>query len=308
MSTKTAVTVKEIKDDSALVFVKDNQVLTSSLDVARYFEKEHANVIKRIRELQEQMALQSQSLKVTDANPVFIETTYQAESGGRNYPLYYLNRDAFTVLTMGFTGRIALQFKLSYIAAFNRMEAELRNQQQNKPMSALEMWKLQLQVAEEHEQRLNSLEGTVHQQDTDIKNLREAHNGMSLRHEGKLLQQQKQLDHHEEEISDIKQTIATRSPRSDIRIFIDDMVKKYKDTEYSMDYGHAYACFYQELRKSVGFELGKEQEVLQAKRLKEGWSQTRADNVSKLDTIDDHPEIWPDIRSLISRLRADYDI
>ena len=308
MSTKTAVTVKEIKDDSALVFVKDNQVLTSSLDVARYFEKEHANVIKRIRELQEQMALQSQSLKVTDANPVFIETTYQAESGGRNYPLYYLNRDAFTVLTMGFTGRIALQFKLSYIAAFNRMEAELRNQQQNKPMSALEMWKLQLQVAEEHEQRLNSLEGTVHQQDTDIKNLREAHNGMSLRHEGKLLQQQKQLDHHEEEISDIKQTIATRSPRSDIRIFIDDMVKKYKDTEYSMDYGHAYACFYQELRKSVGFELGKEQEVLKAKRLKEGWSQTRADNVSKHDTIDDHPEIWPDIRSLISRLRADYDI
>ena len=308
MSTKTAVTVKEIKDDSALLFVKDNQVLTSSLDVARYFEKEHANVIKRIRELQEQMALQSQSLKVTDANPVFIETTYQAESGGRNYPLYYLNRDAFTVLTMGFTGRIALQFKLSYIAAFNRMEAELRNQQQNKPMSALEMWKLQLQVAEEHEQRLNSLEGTVHQQDTDIKNLREAHNGMSLRHEGKLLQQQKQLDHHEEEISDIKQTIATRSPRSDIRIFIDDMVKKYKDTEYSMDYGHAYACFYQELRKSVGFELGKEQEALRAKRLKEGWSQTRADNVSKLDTIDDHPEIWPDIRSLISRLRADYDI
>lgn len=300
--------VKQTKDSNTLVFVKDNQVLTSSLDVACYFEKEHANVIKKIRELQEQMALQSQSLKVTDANPIFIETTYQAESGGRNYPLYYLNRDAFTVLTMGFTGKIALQFKLSYIAAFNRMEAELRNQQQNKPMSALEMWKLQLQVAEEHEQRLNSLEGTVHQQDTDIKNLREAHNGMSLRHESKLLQQQKQLDHHEEEISDIKQTIATRSPRSDIRIFIDDMVKKYKDTEYSMDYGHAYACFYQKLRKSIGFELGKEQEALRAKRLKEGWSQTRADNVSKLDTIDDHPEIWPDIRSLISRLRADYDI
>ena len=33
-----------------------------------------------------------------------------------------MNRDGFTLLAMGFTGAKALQFKLAYIAEFNRME------------------------------------------------------------------------------------------------------------------------------------------------------------------------------------------
>lgn len=38
-----------------------------------------------------------------------------------------------------------------------------------KSMSALEQWELALQVAKEHEARLNNLEGTVQQQSADIK-------------------------------------------------------------------------------------------------------------------------------------------
>lgn len=41
------------KDTRTLVFVQNNQVLTSSQDIAQYFGKEHSNVIKRIKELQE---------------------------------------------------------------------------------------------------------------------------------------------------------------------------------------------------------------------------------------------------------------
>lgn len=38
---------------------------------------------------------------------------------------YRPTRDDFTLLAMGFTGKKALQFKLAYIDAFNRMEAKL---------------------------------------------------------------------------------------------------------------------------------------------------------------------------------------
>ena len=38
------------------------------------------------------------------------------------YPLYYMTRDGFTFLVMGFTGKVAAQFKEAYIEAFNEME------------------------------------------------------------------------------------------------------------------------------------------------------------------------------------------
>lgn len=39
--------------------------------------------------------------------------------------MYYLTRDGFTLLAMGFTGKKALQFKIAYIEAFNKMERML---------------------------------------------------------------------------------------------------------------------------------------------------------------------------------------
>lgn len=40
--------------------------------------------------------------------------------------MYYLTRDGFTLLAMGFTGKIAARFKEAYIEAFNEMERTLR--------------------------------------------------------------------------------------------------------------------------------------------------------------------------------------
>lgn len=41
--------------------------------------------------------------------------------------MYLMNRDGFTLLAMGFTGKDALEWKLKYIQAFNEMEAKLNN-------------------------------------------------------------------------------------------------------------------------------------------------------------------------------------
>ena len=56
--------------------------------------------------------------------------------------MYLMNRDGFTLLAMGFTGKEAMEWKLKYIAAFNAMEAELKKQheqpkQENPPITAL---------------------------------------------------------------------------------------------------------------------------------------------------------------------------
>ena len=41
--------------------------------------------------------------------------------------MYEITRDGFTLLAMGFTGKKAMQFKIKYIAAFNEMEAKLKD-------------------------------------------------------------------------------------------------------------------------------------------------------------------------------------
>ena len=40
--------------------------------------------------------------------------------------MYLITRDDFTILAMGFTGKRAMEFKIKYIEAFNRMEEKLR--------------------------------------------------------------------------------------------------------------------------------------------------------------------------------------
>lgn len=55
---------------------------------------------------------------------MFEKSTYTNERN-RQYPMYYINRDGFALLAMGFTGKKALQFKLSYIQAFNEMEKQI---------------------------------------------------------------------------------------------------------------------------------------------------------------------------------------
>lgn len=47
------------------------------------------------------------------------------ENRGKQYPMYLMNRDGFSLLVMGFTGKAALEWKLKYIAAFNAMEKKL---------------------------------------------------------------------------------------------------------------------------------------------------------------------------------------
>lgn len=98
------------------------QPVASSRDIAEHFGKEHKNVLRDIETLQEGMLNFEQT-------PMFFKTTYIHPQNGQEYPMYLMNRDGFTLLAMGFTGKAALEWKLKYIEAFNAMESELRSQQ-----------------------------------------------------------------------------------------------------------------------------------------------------------------------------------
>lgn len=104
-----------------LVIMKDKRAVTTSLQIAEGFDKQHKNVIQVIEE-KIQSAENSAHYKL-----MFAEGDYK-DSRGRIQKLYYMNRDGFTFIAMGFTGNKADDFKLKYIQAFNRMEAEIKQQ------------------------------------------------------------------------------------------------------------------------------------------------------------------------------------
>lgn len=129
---------EENKMSKDLVFIQNDQVLTDSRVVAAKFGKEHKNVIRDIENLLDKMASVSQSSNLRSANDMFFKSSYQAEEGGRNYPMYFMNRDGFTLLAMGFTGEEAVRWKLKYIAAFNAMESELKKQHEQPKQKSVE--------------------------------------------------------------------------------------------------------------------------------------------------------------------------
>lgn len=104
-----------------LVIMHDRQAVTTSLILAEVFDKKHKNVIQTISSKINSAENSAQYKKM------FAESTYTDKSGKQN-KMYYLNRDGFTLLAMGFTGRKADEFKLKYIDAFNKMEEQIRNQ------------------------------------------------------------------------------------------------------------------------------------------------------------------------------------
>ena len=67
---------------------------------------------------------------------------------GKEYKQYFMNRDGFTLLAMGYTGKKALDFKLKYIEAFNQMEKQLQLQA---PVTMVEALTLALEQQKEIE-------------------------------------------------------------------------------------------------------------------------------------------------------------
>lgn len=94
---------------------KEEVTVVTSLDVAETFGKEHARVLRDIRDLD-----CSDEFRVGN----FAES-YYINTQNKKQPMYYITRDGFTLLVMGYTGEKAMRFKEAYIRQFNAMEKAL---------------------------------------------------------------------------------------------------------------------------------------------------------------------------------------
>lgn len=101
-----------------ILSMRNGKPVVSSRQIAENFDKNHRDVLRAVDNLKED---------VRNFAQMFFEST-EADSYGREQRTYLMNRDGFTLLAMGFTGKAALEWKLKYIAAFNEMEKKLTEQ------------------------------------------------------------------------------------------------------------------------------------------------------------------------------------
>lgn len=99
-----------------VVSVVNNTVTALSTDVAKLFSKLHKDVLRSIRSLIEQAP------SLNERNFALVEVK---DAKGENRPAYRMDRKGFVLLAMGFTGEVALKFKIAYIDAFDTMERKL---------------------------------------------------------------------------------------------------------------------------------------------------------------------------------------
>ena len=101
-----------------LVFLNNEQPITDSRKVAEVFGKRHKDVLRVI------MAAEQAGRNFAPSKKAFIKSSY-TDASGKSNPMYYLNRDGFMFVTMGFTGDKATEIKWKFIQAFNAMEQKL---------------------------------------------------------------------------------------------------------------------------------------------------------------------------------------
>mgnify|MGYP004457685321 CR=1 FL=1 len=108
-----------------ILSTQNGEPVVSSRQIAESFGKEHKHVLDAVKNLVAENSA---------AKSMFHLSSF--ENRGKKYPMYLMNRDGFSLLAMGFTGKEAVQWKLKYIAAFNAMEKQLA---QRPPLSRSEL-------------------------------------------------------------------------------------------------------------------------------------------------------------------------
>ncbi|QQE80899.1 Rha family transcriptional regulator [Alicyclobacillus sp. SO9] len=139
-------------NEPPLVFIENNKPVTDSLTVATAFLKDHARVLRDIRELG-----CSESFRLGN----FAESSYINQQR-REMPKVVMTEQGFTLLVMGYTGQRAMDFKERYIAEFDRMRSELSQRnladQYNLPRSYPEALRALAEESERNEAMQRVLE------------------------------------------------------------------------------------------------------------------------------------------------------
>lgn len=236
-----------------LITVNDGQAVVSSLDIAEHFGREHKNVAQSIQNLVAENSA---------AKSLFFETSY--ENRGKQYPMYLMNRDGFSLLCMGFTGAKALEWKLKYIDAFNKMEKAL-TEQATKPMTTAEMFQLQAQINVEQERRLAAIEAN----------------------------QQKVIE------ACSVPAVGRDEWQEDMKKYLSGLCE-----EYGMSYPVMYDDLYSALERKVGCNLTTRQSNMRKRLKAAGATYKERQSVSKLTVIAKDPALTGVFEGIVQRYAA----
>lgn len=132
----------------------EGEMVVTSREVAENFEKRHDSVLRDIENLIANVG------SPQNCGNLFIETKYQHEQNKQTYKEYLLTRDGFTLLAMGFTGGKAIEWKLKYIDAFNKMEQALKNPFKNMSKELKAIFALD-DKTQELDERIGKLENNM---------------------------------------------------------------------------------------------------------------------------------------------------
>lgn len=131
-----------INDQEIKLEVADDQIWTTSLQIADVFEKEHKHILAKIRELPQD--------NFNGSNFRLVEYT---DKKGESRPYFLVSKDGFTLLAMSFNGDKFYKFKIAYINAFNAMAEKLKN-----PFNVPRNYKEALELAIAQVDKIEALE------------------------------------------------------------------------------------------------------------------------------------------------------
>jgi Rha family phage regulatory protein len=226
----------------------DGHPVVTSRQIAEDFEKEHNDTKKRIRELAKDMGEISRNY--------FILSEYK-DTMNRTQEEYLITRDGFSLLVMGFTGTKALEWKLKYIEAFNKMESHIKEQQAPKCLedvmiqSLLEMKAVKQQLNEVNHRVLQVNEKTEAVQN-DLQSMRDVY------------------------------TLSPNGWRSDTSKLINAIANRLGGFDHIR---HVREESYKMLDERAGARLGIRLTNMKKNVLVETGSKSKSDKITKLDVI-----------------------
>ena len=124
---------------------KEEVTVVTSLDIAETFGKEHKNVLRDIKQLE----------CSDEFGQLNFEPSSYINQQNKEQPMYFITRDGFTLLVMGYTGEKAMKFKEAYIRQFNAMEKALigKLKEREKGIAVRQALTNALQPSQENERR-----------------------------------------------------------------------------------------------------------------------------------------------------------
>lgn len=108
--------------NNLMICEKRNCPVVSTRTIAEIFSRRHRDLVSLVESKIEYL-----TAKNITVQKFFIRGNF--EHRGNIYREYYMTKDGFSFIVMGFTGREADNWKLKYIDAFNQMEALINERQ-----------------------------------------------------------------------------------------------------------------------------------------------------------------------------------